>query len=309
MDFNLEKGKPVRGQLYRYRWYYLLILPILVWYAVFAYTPMFGISIAFLDYNPYKGILESQFIGLHWFRYLVNNRLFWIALRNSLTINLYNLLMSFPMPILLALMLNECRGMKFKRTIQTISYLPHFISWAIVGGLVYSILSPSDGFVNMVIKATGGSPVYFLGMSQYTRSIYIVSGIWKGVGWGSILYLAALSNINPELYEAATLDGAGKLRQVWHVTLPGISYIISMQLIFTITGFFDVGFEQAYNIVNPATYDTGLVMSLYVYNMGIKSAQFSYATAVGLLQSIVGLILLLGANTAARKLAPDGALF
>ena len=309
MNLNLEKGVPLRRQLYRFRWYYVLILPILVWYAVFAYAPMFGISIAFLDYNPYKGILESEFIGLHWFEYLTKNRLFWMALKNSLTINLYSLIFAFPMPIILALLLNECRNIKFKRTVQTISYLPHFISWAIVGGLIYSILSPSAGFVNMLIKAGGGDPIYFLGDSRYTRIIYIVSGIWKGVGWGSILYLAALTNINPELYEAATLDGAGKLKQVWHITLPGISYIITMQLIFNITGFFDVGFEQAFNIVNPVTYDTGLVMSLYVYNMGIKSAQFSYATAVGLLQSIVGLILLLLANTAARKVAPDGALF
>ena len=309
MNLNLEKGVPLRRQLYRFRWYYVLILPILVWYAVFAYAPMFGISIAFLDYNPYKGILESEFIGLHWFEYLTKNRLFWMALKNSLTINLYSLIFAFPMPIILALLLNECRNIKFKRTVQTISYLPHFISWAIVGGLIYSILSPSAGFVNMLIKAGGGDPIYFLGDSRYTRGIYIISGIWKGVGWGSILYLAALTNINPELYEAATLDGAGKLKQVWHITLPGISYIITMQLIFNITGFFDVGFEQAFNIVNPVTYDTGLVMSLYVYNMGIKSAQFSYATAVGLLQSIVGLILLLLANTAARKVAPDGALF
>jgi len=309
VNLNLEKGVPIRRQLYRYRWYFVLILPILVWYAVFAYAPMFGISIAFLDYNPYKGIMESKFIGLHWFEYLTKNRLFWMALKNSMMINLYSLLFAFPMPIILALLLNECRSIKFKRTVQTISYLPHFISWAIVGGLIYSILSPSTGFVNWLIKASGGEPIYFLGNSQYTRSIYIISGIWKGVGWGSILYLAALTNINPELYEAATLDGAGKLQQVWHITLPGITYIITMQLIFTFTGFFDVGFEQAFNIVQPVTYDTGLVMSLYVYNMGIKSAQFSYATAVGLLQSIVGLILLLLANAAARKLAPDGALF
>lgn len=309
MDFNLEKGVPIRKQLYRYRWYLLMILPILAWYIIFAYVPMFGISIAFLDYSPVRGIAGSEFIGLHWFRYLMGNRLFWTALRNTLLINLYNLVFSFPMPIILALLLNECRSTRFKRTVQTISYLPHFISWAIVGGLVYSILSPSGGFVNMVIEAMGGSPIYFLGKSQYTRTIYVASGIWKGIGWSSILYLAALTNINPELYEAATLDGAGKLKQVWHVTLPGISFLIVMQLIFTVTAFFDVGFEQAFNIANSVTYDTGLVMSLYVYNMGIKSAQFSYATAVGLLQSIVGLILLLLANGAARKLTPDGALF
>ncbi|GHU73702.1 protein LplB [Clostridia bacterium] len=309
MDFNLEKGVPIRRQLWRYRWYYALIIPILAWFVIFAYLPMLGISIAFMDFNPYLGLEGSTFIGMYWFRYLVGNQLFWTALRNSLMINLYNLLCGFCAPIILALLLNECRAVKYKRTVQTISYLPHFISWSIVGGLVYSILSPGTGFINQLIKLMGGTPIYFMGELKYTRGILVASGIWKGVGWGSILYLAALTGINPELYEAATLDGAGKLKQVWHVTLPGISYIITMQLIMNITGFFDVGFEQAYNIVNRATYSTGLVMSLYVFNMGIKSSQFSYATAVGLLQSIVGLILLLMANTATRKLSPEGALF
>lgn len=286
-----------------------MLLPILVWYACFCYLPMFGISIAFFDYNAYLGFGGSEWIGINWFEYILSDRLFIMALGNSLMINLLSLIFSFPAPILLALLLNECRNIKFKRTVQTISYLPHFISWAIVGGLVYSILSPSSGFINMVIKSLGKEPVYFMGDSRYTRGILIVSGIWKGVGWGSILYLAALTGINMELYEAATLDGANKLQQVWHITLPGISHIISMQLIFFFTGFFDVGFEQTYNLVNPVTYDTGLVISLLVYNKGIKQAQFPFATAVGLMQSVVSLALLVAANTIARKIAPENALF
>ena len=309
MNFNLEEGKPVGRQVWRYKWYYFMILPIIIWYALFAYGPMFGISIAFFKYNPYKGILGSEFVGFYQFERLMSNRLFWMALRNSLIINLYSLIFAFPAPILLALLLNECRGIKFKRTVQTISYLPHFISWAIIGGLMYTFLSPSSGFINQIIKALGKESIYFMSDASYTRGLFIISGIWKGVGWGSILYLAALTNINMELYEAATLDGAGKLKQVWHITLPGISYIITMNLIFTFTGFFDVGFEQAYNIVNNVTYDTGLVMSLYVFRMGLKEGNFSFATAVGLLQSIVGLILLLLANYTARVVAPDGALF
>ncbi len=309
MDLNLEKGVPVWRQVYKFRWYFLMLLPILVWYACFAYLPMFGISIAFFDYNPYLGFGGSEFIGLHWFEYILGDRLFNMALANSLIINFMSLVFSFPAPILLALLLNECRGIKFKRTVQTISYLPHFISWAIVGGLVYSLLSPSSGFLNKIIKALGSEPIYFMGDSRYTRGIIVISGIWKGVGWGSILYLAALTGINMELYEAATLDGANKLQQVWHITLPGISHIISMQLIFFFTGFFDVGFEQTYNLVNPVTYDTGLVISLLVYNKGIKQAEFPFATAVGFMQSIVSLILLVLANATAKKLAPENALF
>ncbi|MBR3927583.1 MAG: sugar ABC transporter permease [Clostridia bacterium] len=309
MNFNLEQGVPIRKQLNRFKWYYLMILPILVWYIMFSYVPMFGISIAFFDYNAYQGFAGSQWYGFHWFEYLLDDQLLRIAFVNSLIINLQCLIFSFPMPIILALLLNECRAIKFKRTVQTISYLPHFISWAIVGGLVYSLLSPSSGFVNTVIKALGGEPIYFMGDSRYTRSIIVISGIWKGIGWGSILYLAALTGINQELYEAATLDGANKLQQVWHITLPGISHIISMQLIFYFTGFFDVGFEQTFNLVNPVTYDTGLVISLLVYNKGLKQAQFEFATAVGLLQSIMGMIMLVTANGITRKISEDNSLF
>lgn len=309
MNFNLEQGVPIRKQLNRFKWYYLMILPILAWYIMFSYVPMFGISIAFFDYNAYQGFAGSQWYGFHWFEYLLGDQLLRIAFVNSLIINFLCLVFSFPMPIILALLLNECRAIKFKRTVQTISYLPHFISWAIVGGLVYSLLSPSSGFVNTVIKALGGEPIYFMGDSRYTRTIIVVSGIWKGIGWGSILYLAALTGINQELYEAATLDGANKLQQVWHITLPGISHIISMQLIFYFTGFFDVGFEQTFNLVNPVTYDTGLVISLLVYNKGLKQAQFEFATAVGLLQSIMGMIMLVTANAITRKINEDNSLF
>ena len=309
MNFNLEQGVPIRKQLNRFKWYYLMILPILVWYIMFSYVPMFGISIAFFDYNAYQGFAGSQFVGFRWFEYLLGDQLLRIAFVNSLIINFLCLVFSFPMPIILALLLNECRAIKFKRTVQTISYLPHFISWAIVGGLVYSLLSPSSGFVNTVIKSLGGEPIYFMGDSRYTRGIIVISGIWKGIGWGSILYLAALTGINQELYEAATLDGANKLQQVWHITLPGISHIISMQLIFYFTGFFDVGFEQTFNLVNPVTYDTGLVISLLVYNKGLKQAQFEFATAVGLLQSIMGMIMLVTANAVTRKINEDNSLF
>lgn len=309
MNLNLEKGKPVWKQIRRYKWYYILLLPIFTWYIIFNYGPMFGIAIAFIDYNPFAGILQSKWVGLHWFEYLFSNRMFFTALKNSLIINAYSLMFAFPAPIILALLLNECRGLLFKRTIQTISYLPHFISWAIIGGLITSILSPSGGFINQILLNAGKDSIYFMAEPRFTRTIIIVSGMWKGIGWGTILYLAALTNVNPELYEAATLDGAGKLKQAWYITLPSISYIIVMQLIFSVTGFIDVGFEQTFNLVTPTTYETGLVTSLYVYNMGIKSAQFSYATAVGLFQSLVGVVLLLGANYIARKVAPDGALF
>jgi putative aldouronate transport system permease protein len=193
--------------------------------------------------------------------------------------------------------------------VQTVSYLPHFISWSITAGLLVTLLSPSTGIVNQILKLLNIESVYFLAEPSYTRSILVISSIWKGIGWGSIMYLAALTGISPELYEAARLDGAGKLRQVWHITLPGMSSIIVMQLIFFVTSFVDVGFEQVYNIVNQATYDTGMVISTFVYTMGIKNGQFSFTTAVGLAQSLVGMVLLFGANTMARRIKADGAIW
>lgn len=309
IDFNFEKGVSKWKQIARHKWYYIMIAPIVVWYIIFCYVPMSGIAIAFFDYNPYMGLPGSEFVGFKWFEYLFQNPWVWKAVRNSIILNMLWLVFNYPAPIVLALLFNECRNVAFKRTIQTISYLPHFVSWAIMGGLVYNFLSPSAGFINQIIVALGGEPIYFMAEYQYTRFILTASSIWKGVGWGTILYLAALTGINPELYEAAKLDGASKLKQIWYITLPSISYLITMQLIMFVTGIFDYGMDSVMNLVNEATYETGMVLSYYIYKMGIKSGQFSFATATGLVQSIIGIILMLGANWFARKVAPDGALF
>ena len=309
MDINVERGKPLLPQLNKYKVYYLMLLPIIAWYIVFCYAPMGGILVAFENYDPFKGFFKSQWIGFHWFTYLFTSLDFGRALRNTLLINLYSWIFAFPAPIILALLLNECRHVAFKRIVQTVSYLPHFISWAITAGLLVTLLSPSSGIVNQVMKLIGIEPIYFMAESSYTRTIIVASSIWKGVGWGSILYLASLTGINPELYEAARLDGASKWMQVWHITLPGMSNIIVMQLLFMLTSLVDVGFEQAYTIVNKATYETGLVISTYIYNVGVKQGEYSFTTAVGLAQSVVGMLLLIGANAMTRKFKPDGAIW
>jgi putative aldouronate transport system permease protein len=309
MDLNFEKGVSIKTQLYKYRFYYILLFPVLLWYIVFSYLPMIGIVVAFEDYNPFKGFFQSKWVGFHWFQYLFSAREFGRVLRNTLLISFYGLFFGFPCPIILALLLNECRSVVFKRVVQTVSYLPHFISWTIVAGFLVTILSPSTGVVNQLLKMAGVEPIYFMAEPQYIRFIIVASGIWKGIGWSSILYIAALAGINPELYESAILDGAGKLKQTFYITLPGISHIIVMNLIFSVTGIFDVGFEQAYNLVNKATYDTGLVVSTYIYSIGVKQFQYSFTTAVGLAQSIVGLFMLLMANKVARKFHPEGAIW
>jgi putative aldouronate transport system permease protein len=309
MDLNIDKSVPIKTQIFKYRYYYLLLLPIILWYIVFCYLPMFGIIVAFEDYNPFKGFFNSKWVGLHWFKYLFTAQDFLEVLRNTVLISLYSLVFGFPCPIILALLLNECRSTIFKRIIQTVTYMPHFISWAIVAGLVVTILSPSIGIVNQILKAVGIEPIYFMVEPKYIRTIMVASGIWKSIGWSSIIYLAALTNINPELYESASLDGAGRWKQTIFITIPGMANIIVMNLVFAVTSVFDVGFEQAYNMVNKATYDTGLVIGTYVYNIGIKQFQYSFTTAVGLAQSVVGLILIIGANKLAKKYYPEGAIW
>ena len=322
MRFNLEPGKRVWPQIRRHLPHYLMLLPVLVWLFIFCYIPMSGLLIAFVDFNPLlgldatgknpnfiRGILRSEWVGFKWFIYIFRNPEFLNALKNTLLINLYNLIFSFPAPLILALLLNECRAVLYKRVVQTVSYLPHFVSWAIIGGLLNSLLSPSKGIINQVITMLGSESIYFMGEPSWTRTIFVTSGIWKGIGWGSILYLAALTSISQELYESAMLDGAGKLKQIRHITLPGISYLITMQLIFWVAGFLEVGFEQAFNIVNPATYSTGMVTNLYIYRNSFIQLKFSYPTAAGLLFSVIGMTLMIIANNATRKINPDGAIW
>jgi len=270
---------------------------------------MGGLVIAFKDYSFYKGFKGSPWVGLKWFGMLFGSRDFFRVLGNTFLIGLYTLLISTPCPIILALMLNECKRIKFKRIIQTVSYLPHFLSWSVIAGLMLTLLSPSTGIVNQIIELFGFDPVYFMADPKYIRGLFVASTIWKGVGWGSIVYLAAITNINPSLYEAAIMDGAGRLRQIWHITLPSVSNLIIMMMILNVSWMFLIGFEQAYNLVTPATYSKGLVFSVYIFRMGVQQMKYSFGTAAGVFQSTVAILLLLIANSIARLVNKEAALW
>lgn len=297
------------GEVRKYRFYYLLLVPAVLWYLLFCYVPMGGIVVAFQDYNFMKGLFGSPWVGLLWFQKIFTSSDFFEVLRNTVLISFFTIVVTFPAPIIFALMLNDCKSVPFKRVIQTVSYLPHFISWSIVAGLIVTLLSPSSGIVNQVMKLMGMEPIYFLAEPDYIRGIMVLSSLWKGLGWSTIIYLAAIAGIPQEQYESAILDGANKLQQILYITLPGLSYIIVMTLIFAVSGLFSVGFEQAYNLVIPATFDKGQVISTYVYRMGVRNMQYSFSTAVGLAQSVVSMVLIVSANAAAKKINPEGAIW
>ncbi|KRE36739.1 protein lplB [Paenibacillus sp. Soil724D2] len=280
---------------------YSMIVPGLLFFIIFIYIPLCGSIIAFQDYNIFNGVFHSKFVGLKHFENLFAYPEFYRVLKNTLIISLYQLVLGFPTPIILALLLNEVRKMLFKRIIQTVLYLPHFLSWVIVGGLFINLLSPRVGMINEMITYFGGEPIFFVQEPGYFRSIIVSSGIWKEVGWGTIIYLAALAGINPELYESAEMDGAGKFRQVFSITLPSILPTIAILFLLRIGSIMDTGFEQIYMFLNPLVYDVGEVFDTYIYRVGLLGAQFSATTAIGIFKSVVGFILIIAANQLSKK--------
>lgn len=285
----------------KYKYLYLLQLPGFIWYLIYKYLPMYGLIIAFKDYNFSKGIFGSPWVGLKHFKFLFSYPDFYRILKNTVLLNIYELFFVFPASIILALLLNEIRNMFFKRTIQTVVYFPHFLSWVVFGGIVIQILSPTSGFVNQILDFFGIEPIYFMSESQYFRPIVIISLIMKEAGWGAIIYLAALSGIDPQQYEAATIDGATRLQKLIYVTLPGIRNTIILLFILQIGRMMDYGFEQIYILYNPMVYDVGDVLSTYIYRIGLQDARFSVATAIGFFQSFIGFFLIWVANTIARR--------
>ncbi len=285
---------------------YLLLVPGLIYYVVFHYVPMYGVTIAFKQYNIFGGMFKSDWVGFKHFIELFSNDNFYKVLRNSLLISLYKIVFNFPAPIILAILLNEVRKMSFKRTIQTVIYLPYFLSWVVIAGLVINFLSPSTGVVNMVIESMGGEPINFLANKAYFRTIIVLSDLWHGMGWNTIIFLAALTGIDPQLYEAARMDGASRLRQIVHVTLPGIKSTIVVLLLIKIGHMMDNGFEQIFLLSNPLVYEVGDVFETYVYRTGLVETRYDFSTAVGLFKSLVGLVLLLIANSLARKSGERG---
>ena len=281
----------------------LMLLPCLAFFAIFHYLPMFGVVISFKDYNLFRGVFDSDWVGLKHYRTFFQSRDMWILVRNTFLLGFYSLVFGFPAPILLALSLNEVRRPRFKRLVQTVSYLPHFLSNVIVASMVIMFLSPSSGLVNKMIEALGMEAVNFMVKPGLFRPIYVISGIWQQMGFAAIIYLAALSSIPPELYEAAEIDGAGRLQRLWHVTLPGISETIVMLFILNTGTLMTIGFEKVFLLYNPAIYETADILSTYVYRIGLVGGNFSYAAAIDMFTSVVAMTFLLMANAMSRKFA------
>ena len=279
-----------------------MLIPVVIFFAVFSYYPLYGILIAFKDYSISKGILGSPWAGLRYFRQFFLSPYFGRLLRNTVLISVYSLLWGFPVPIIFALLLNEFKDGKFKRLIQTVSYLPHFISLVVICGILIDIFSPQGGVVNALLYSLTGKRINFFGEPEWFRTMYVGSGVWQEFGWNSIIYLAAITGINPDLYEAARIDGAGRLRQIWHVTLPGIKPTILTLLILNLGNIMSVGYEKIILLYSPTTYETADVISTYVYRTGLLSQQYSYAGAVGLFNSVINIVILVLCNFVGKKL-------
>ncbi|GMQ59166.1 ABC transporter permease subunit [Vallitalea sediminicola] len=281
----------------------LLLLPGLLYYIIFRYIPMYGVLIAFKKYDFRLGIWGSPWVGLKYFEQFVFGPYFWRLVKNTFLLSFYDLIFGFPIPIIFALLLNEIKSKKFKSTVQTISYLPHFISVVIVVGLLKTMLSPNGGAINNIIEFLGGQQINFFMEKNWFRTLYVSSGIWQGFGWGSIIYLATMAGINPQLYEAARMDGAGRFKCMWHVTLPGIKPTIVVLLILRLGRILSVGFEKVILMYNPKIYETADIISTYVYRYGILKANYSFGTAVGLMNSLVALMLIVITNKISKKVS------
>ncbi|MDE0446817.1 MAG: ABC transporter permease subunit [Spirochaetaceae bacterium] len=284
------------------RYLYLIFLLPFLYFLVFHYLPIYGVIIAFKNYKVAFGIWGSKWVGLQYFIEFLTDPYAWKLIRNTMLLSFYSIVFGFPIPIILALLLNELQISWFKRVVQTVSYLPHFISVVVVAGMVVNFLS-SDGLVNRIIVALGGESFPWLMQPRWFPGIYVISGIWQHAGWSSIIYLAALSAIDPELYEAATIDGAGRFQQMRHITLPGIAPTITILLILDLGRIMSVGWEKILLLYTGATYETADVLQTYIYRRGLEGADFSYATAVGVFQGLVGLAFVVGANYLSRRLS------
>ncbi len=285
---------------------YLMILPGLLYFIIYKYFPMYGLIIAFQDYKPYLGITGSPWVGLEHFNRLFTDPMFWTIFKNTLVLFAMNLLIFFPIPIILALMLNEVRVNKFKRTVQTLIYIPHFMSWVIIVSIGYVMLSMDGGIINELLRMFGFEKINFLLNDSWFRPMYILQVIWREMGWGTIIYLAAMSAVDPGMYEAARIDGASRLRQAWHITLPSIRSVIVVLVILKIGDVLELGFEHVYLLLNAMNRNVAEIFDTYVYTVGLRQGQFSYSTAVGFFKSFIGLILVIFANWLSKKAGEEG---
>lgn len=296
-----RRGSKLISGLKQYRWMYLLFLPVVIVFFLFSYMPMYGVLLAFKDYNIRQGIMGSKWVGFDHFKRLLTTPVFWDVLTNTLEISVKRIIFGFPAPIIFALLLNEVTSRKFKRVVQTISYMPHFLSWVIIAGFITEILSPSRGIVNYFLMMLGKEPIYFLTQPSMFQWILVVSGIWQSVGWGAITYLAAITGVDAQLYEAAVVDGAGRWRCVWNITLPSIRPIVSIVFLLSLAGILNGGFDQVFNLYNSQVFSTGDIIDTYVYRLGMERMDYSFSTAVNLFKNLVGLILIVSSNAIVRR--------
>ena len=297
----VTRGQRIIDHLKREWQIYAMLLPLVIWLLIFLYKPMYGLQVAFKDYSLFKGVAASPWIGFEHFETLFSSELFLRAVRNTVILSFYTLVIGFPVPILLALMFNEILNQWFKKASQTIVYLPHFISSVIIAGIVITAFSPSAGIVNTVIRAFGGDAIYFLTKPEWFRPIFIGTGIWQEAGFQSIVYLAAIAGVSPTLYESAVVDGASRWQMMWKITVPSILPTILIMLIIRIGNLLEVSFEMIILLYQPATYETADVVNTFIYRQGLQNAQYDFAAAAGLFNAVVAFILVIGANTLSKR--------
>lgn len=305
-NFRFFKESLFIKDIVKDRWLYLILLPGVLYFIIFKYVPMFGLVMAFEDYKPHLGFMNSPWVGMKHFERFFSEPQFWMLFRNTILLAIYNLVFFFPLPIVLALMLNEVRIGIFKRFAQTLLYLPHFVSWVVAVGIFYVLFTTEGGVVNELIQKIGIEKIPFMLSEDWFRPMIISQSIWKEAGWGTIIFLAALSGVDLQLYEAARMDGAGRWRQLWHITLPAIRSTIVILFILRLGSFLDTGFEHIFLMLNSMNREVGEVFDTFVYMKGLTQGQYSYSAAVGMFKSLVGLVLVLGSNWIAKKFGEEG---
>jgi putative aldouronate transport system permease protein len=298
--------KPLAVRIWKERWLYLFMLPGLLYFIIYKYVPMWGMLMAFKNYQPHLGLWASEWVGFRHFQRFFSEPEFGMLLKNTVIIAVLDLVIFFPVTIILALMLNEIRKSVYKRTIQTFVYVPHFLSWVVVVGIFYIIFGTEGGIINAILEKLGIGTIDFLTDPEWFRPMIVLQMVWKDAGWGTVIFLAALAGVDSNLYEAASMDGASRWRQLWHVTLPSIRSVIVILLILRLGNFLDLGFEQIFLMVNALNREVGEVFDTYVYRVGMQQGQFSYSAAVGLFKSVVAFVLVLGANWLAKKFGEEG---
>lgn len=301
-----QKSSNLVKRIWNCKWLYLMLLPVIIYYIVFKYVPMYGITMAFKDYNVFKGVLGSPWCGLDVFEKIFANKNFWLTIRNTLLLNISTLAVSFPLTIIVSLMLNEIMSVKFKKITQSILYLPHFISWVVVAGIATNLFSQQGGTINQILNSLGFPSIPFLSDESWWIFTYIICNVWKEIGWGTIIYLAALTGVDESLYEAAYLDGATKLQRLIYITLPSIKSVIVTMLILQISKMMTIGLDAPLLLGNNKVMGVSEVISTYTYRLGIERAKYSDSTAIGLFQSVINIIILFAADRFAKAIGEEG---